>query len=116
MFLQVADAAVDDGAGCVGVDGAEGHEAAVEGVDGVGGGGDEDDGVGGDGVDLCRVVMRLVKWYLFCYDFSSRKICRGNYASKACGGRYCVDLHSAPEALEPCRGPYARTSLCTQVQ
>ena len=52
MFLQVADAAVDDGAGGVGVPGAGGHEAAVDGVDGVGGGGDEEDGVGGNGVDL----------------------------------------------------------------
>lgn len=55
MFLEVADAAVDDGAGGEGVDGAGGHEAAVEGVEGVGGAGDEDDGVGGDGVDLKSV-------------------------------------------------------------
>lgn len=52
MFLQVADAAVDDCADGGGVFGAGGHEAAVDGVDGVGGGGDEEDGVGWDGIDL----------------------------------------------------------------
>lgn len=64
MFLQVADAAVDDCAGGGGVLGAGGHEAAVDGVDGVGGGGDEEDGVGWDGVDvvtlelgICAVVL-----------------------------------------------------------
>ena len=52
MFLQVADAAVDDCADGGGVLGAGGHEAAVDGVDGVGGGGDEEDGVGWDCIDL----------------------------------------------------------------
>lgn len=52
MFLQVAHAAVDDGADGAEMLGAVAHEAAVDGIDGGGGGGDEEDGGGGEGVDL----------------------------------------------------------------
>lgn len=52
MFLEVADSAVDDGAGGAEMMGAGAHKAAVDGVDGLGGCGDEEDGVWGEGVDL----------------------------------------------------------------
>ena len=52
MFLQIAQAAVDDGADDTGGFGAGGHQAAVDCIDGFRGGGDEDYGAGRDGVDL----------------------------------------------------------------
>ncbi len=69
MFLEVADAAVDDGAEGAGVLGAGGHEAAVDGVDGVGGGGDEEDGVRGDGVDLCEEAGLVQTVFSFTVSF-----------------------------------------------
>ena len=55
MFLQVAQAAVDDCADYAAGFGAGGHQAAVDCVDGFRGGGDEYDGAGGDGVYLLLV-------------------------------------------------------------
>lgn len=52
MLLQVAHAAVNDGTDSAEIFGSVAHQAAIDCVDGFGRGGDEDDGAGGNGVDL----------------------------------------------------------------
>lgn len=65
MFLQVAHAAVDDGADGAAILGSIAHEAAVDCVYGFGGGGDEEDGVWGESVDLDGSLSRglLSTWF-----------------------------------------------------
>lgn len=104
MFLQIAHLTIHNRAHRAAISSPVAHQAAVHGIDGSGGGGDEDDGRGGDRVDLFVGRMRI-------------GMCKGGLMGKGRMGeeerRDCQIektkqqyLHNDPSATHPSSPPY----------